>query len=76
VDVPGWYISACSNFVQYVRLYRILMSVLLHNYKDLTGCIEEVERIEDTVNKKKRLTRKEEGKEEQPTTLDNFLTNH
>jgi hypothetical protein len=52
------------------------MSVLLHNYKDLTGCIEEVERIEDTVNKKKRLTRKEEGKEEQPTTLDNFLTNH
>jgi hypothetical protein len=52
------------------------MSVLLHNYKELTECIEEVERIEDRVNKRKRLARKEEGKEEQPTTLDNFLTNH
>src|ERR687891_332126 len=45
-DLPRWYISACSNSVQYVRLHPILMSILLYHYKELTECISEVERIE------------------------------
>jgi hypothetical protein len=45
-DLPEWYISACSNSVQYVRLHPILMSIHLYDYKQLTECILEVERIE------------------------------
>ena len=45
-DLPRWYISACSNSVQYVRLHPILMSILLYHYKQLTVCISEVQRIE------------------------------
>jgi hypothetical protein len=44
-DIPRWYISACSNSVQYVRLHPLLMSILLYHYKQLTECISEVERI-------------------------------
>ena len=83
-DIPRWYISACSNSVQYVRLHPILMSILLHDYKDLTQCISEVERIEAIVNSKKKegwgqLTAKkkeeESEKEEEatPTTLDSYF---
>jgi hypothetical protein len=80
-DIPRFYISACSNSVQYVRLHPILMSILLYHYKQLTECISEVERIEDRVNnsKKKRrgLTKKEEEeqeeKEEMPVTLDSYF---
>ena len=53
-DLPKWYISACSNSVQYVRLHPILMSILLYDYKQLTGCISEVEQIEAKVNSKKK----------------------
>src|SRR5215207_9005085 len=76
-DIPRFYISACSYSVQYVRLHPILMSILFHHYKELTECIEQVEEIEARVNNsnKGRLTRKEK-KEEVPTTLDSFLTNH
>ena len=49
-DIPRLYTSACSYAVQPVRLYPILMSILLYNYKELTQCIEEVERIETKVN--------------------------
>ena len=49
-DFPRLYTSACSYAVQPVRLYPILMSILLYNYKELTQCIEEVERIETKVN--------------------------
>ena len=61
-DLPKWYISACSNSVQYVRLHSILMSILLYHYKLLTACISEAERIEARVNSKKKewLTKKEE----------------
>jgi hypothetical protein len=45
-DIHRFYISACSNSVQPVRLYPILMSILLHHYKELTQCISEVEGIE------------------------------
>ena len=80
-DLPKWYISACSNSVQYVRLHSILMSILLYHYKQLTACISEAERIEARVNsnmKKEWLTEKEERiqeqKEEVPaTTLDSYL---
>src|ERR671919_689116 len=82
-NVPRWYISACSNSVQYVRLHPILMSILLHNYKDLTQCISEVERIEAIVNSKKKEWRwqvtakrgeeREEEEEKMATTLDSYF---
>jgi hypothetical protein len=53
-ELPKFYISACSNSVQYVRLHPILMSILLYHYKDLTEYISEVERIEAQVNSKKK----------------------
>ncbi len=76
-DLPKWYISACSNSVQYVRLHPILMSILLHDFKQLTECISEVERIEarvnDSNNSKKgiELAKKEE---EVPTTTNSTTT--
>jgi hypothetical protein len=48
-DFPRFYISTCSNSVQYVRLHPIMMSILLYNYKELTECISEVEQIEAKV---------------------------
>jgi hypothetical protein len=80
-DIPRWYISACSNSVQYVRLHPILMSILLYNFKELTKSIEEIERIEARVSnskKKEGLTKKEEEEkqeeqEEVPTTLDGYF---
>ena len=38
-DIPRFYISACSNSVQYVKLHPILISILLYHYKELTECI-------------------------------------
>jgi hypothetical protein len=65
-DIPRFYISACSNSVQYVRLHPILMSILLYHYKQLTECIEEVERIDVRVSSKNKvLTNKKEEKEEE-----------
>jgi|ERR671911_518622 hypothetical protein len=85
-DLPKWYISACSNSVQYVRLHPILMSILLYHYKQLTACISEVERIEGKVNSKKKewptmKNKEEQGEEKQkekkeeeiPTTLDAYF---
>jgi hypothetical protein len=83
-DIPRWYVSACSNSVQYVRLHPILMSILLYDYKELTQCISEVERIESRVNSKKKewrwqltVKREEEEKEKEeekmPTTLDSYF---
>src|SRR5215212_10262178 len=74
-DIPRLYTSACSYAVQPVRLYSILMSLLLHHFKELTECIKEVERIEAKVNntmmnKKGGLTKMEE---EIPANLDGFL---
>jgi hypothetical protein len=63
-DLPKWYISACSNSVQYVRLHPIVMSILLYDFKQLTQCISEVESIEAKVNSKKKewLTKKKKLK--------------
>lgn len=57
-DLPKFYISACSNSVQYVRLHPIMMSILLYHYKQLTKCISDIEQIESRVNNKygRRLT--------------------
>src|SRR5215203_3841023 len=80
-ELPKFYISACSNSVQYVRLHPILMSILLYHYKELTKCISEVERIEAKVHsrrKNKELLMNKKGKvqgekEEVPTTtLDSY----
>jgi hypothetical protein len=71
-DLPRWYISACSNSVQYVRLHPILMSILLYNFKELTACISEVERVEARINSKtKGLTKAEER--EVRCTLDSYI---
>jgi hypothetical protein len=81
-DIPRWYISACSNSVQYVRLHPILMSILLYDYKELTQCVSEVEQIESRVNskkkdwlmvKRKKEEQKEQEKEEVSTTLDSYF---
>jgi hypothetical protein len=53
-DIPRWYVSACFNSVQYVRLHPILISILLYDFKELTQCISQVERIETRVNSKKK----------------------
>ena len=50
-DIPRLYTSACSYAVQPVRLYPILMSLLLHDFKELTEYIKEVERMEAKVNR-------------------------
>lgn len=49
-DIPRLYISACSNSVQIIRLHPILMSILIHDFKLLTECSEEVKQIEAKVN--------------------------
>jgi hypothetical protein len=55
-DIPRLYTSACSYAVQPVRLYPILMSILLHHFKELTECIKEVEWIEAKVNNTMKKT--------------------
>jgi hypothetical protein len=64
-ELPRWYISACSNSVQYVRLHPILMSILLYHYKQLTACILEVEWMEAKVNNKKKKDLSTAKKEEE-----------
>src|SRR5215216_5996192 len=80
-NLPKFYISACSNSVQYVRLHPILMSILLYHYKQLTACISEVERIEAKVNSKKKqwsmikeeVQKEQQEKEEEVSTTTNTL---
>jgi hypothetical protein len=66
-DIPRLYTSACSYAVQPVRLYPILMSILLHHFKELTECIKEIERLEAKLNSKNKgelLTKEKEEEEE------------
>jgi hypothetical protein len=62
-----------SYAVQPVRLYPILMSILLHHFKELIECIKDVERIEARLNGKNKGSTKEKEKEEeqlaQPTAV-------
>jgi hypothetical protein len=69
-DLPRLYTSACSYAVQPVLVYPILMSILLHHFKELTQCVKEVEQIEARLNSSKNkgglLTREHEEEKEQP----------
>jgi hypothetical protein len=51
----------CSNSVQPVRLYPILMSILLYHYKELAQCVKRVEEIEARISgKNKEFTKEKE----------------
>ena len=52
-DIPRLYTSACSASVQIIRIHPILMSILLHHFKQLTECIEQVKEIEVKVKEEK-----------------------
>jgi hypothetical protein len=75
-DIPKSYISACSNSVQYVRLHPILISILLHHYKQLKGCMTQVEQIESRVKEEEKdlllvispLLQQEQMREEEQQT--------
>jgi hypothetical protein len=64
-DIPRLYTSACSYAVQPVRLYPILMSILLYDFKELTQCVSEVERLEARLNGKNKGLEKEKEEEVQ-----------
>ncbi|MDQ4016189.1 MAG: hypothetical protein M3136_10570 [Thermoproteota archaeon] len=64
-DVPRLYTSACSYAVQPVRLYPILMSILLHCYKQLVDCISQVRQMMVVVG----IEEEEEEKEEEALPL-------
>ena len=53
-DIPRLYTSACSASVQIIRIHPILMSILLHHFKQLTECIEQVKEIEVKVKEEKQ----------------------
>jgi hypothetical protein len=62
-DTPRLYISACSNSVQLVPLHPIIIiiSILVHHYRELKEYINQVGDMEAKVNssKKKVLIKKE-----------------
>ena len=60
-DTPRLYISAWSNSVQLVPLHPIIMSILVHHYRELKEYINQVGHMEAKVNssKKKDLIKKE-----------------
>ena len=65
-DIPRLYTSACSYAVQPVRLYPILMSILLHCYKQLVDCISQVRHMMVVVGIEEE---EEEEKEEEALPL-------
>jgi hypothetical protein len=66
-DIPRLYTSACSYAVQPVRLYPILMSILLHCYKQLVDCISQVRQMMVVVGIEEE--EEEEEKEEEALPL-------
>src|ERR671916_1315144 len=66
-DIPRLYTSACSYTVQPVRLYPILMSILLHCYKQLVDCISQVRQMMVVVGIEEE--EEEEEKEEEALPL-------
>ena len=66
-DIPRLYTSACSYAVQPVRLYPILMSILLHCYKQLVDCISQVKQMMVVVGIEEE--EEEEEKEEEALPL-------
>jgi hypothetical protein len=63
-DIPRLYTSACSYAVQPVRLYPILMSILLHCYKQLVDCISQVRQMMVVVGIEEEEEEEEEKEEE------------
>jgi hypothetical protein len=68
-DIPRLYTSACSYAVQPVRLYPILMSILLHCYKQLVDCISQVRQMMVVVGIEEEEEEEEEEKEEEALPL-------
>ena len=48
-DIPRLYTSACSASLQIIRIHPILMSILLHEFKQITECTEKVKKLERRV---------------------------
>jgi hypothetical protein len=65
-DIPRVYTSACSASVQISRIHPILMSILLHEFKQITECTEKVKKIENRVKEIKEAL--ERGERLQNTT--------
>ena len=81
-DIPRLYVSACSNSCQLVPLQPIVISILIHHYKELMECIREVEVLGARVNAKEEgnimkysTIKEEEAKriEAIPNALDSYL---
>ena len=64
-DISRFYISACFNSVQYVKLHSTSMFKLLYNYRELTECTSEVEQIEAKVERLLLLKKEKGGGEEE-----------
>jgi DNA helicase II / ATP-dependent DNA helicase PcrA len=77
-DIPRLYTSACSNSAQINRLHPILMSILLHHFKLLTECIEQVKQIEAKVEEEIGLLPllQQQQQQQQNILIDDILTKH
>lgn len=74
-DIPRLYTSACSNSAQIIRLHPILMSILLHHFKQLTECIEQVKQMEAKVEEEiGLLPLQQQQQRQQKILLDDILT--
>jgi hypothetical protein len=85
-DIPRLYTSACSASVQIIRIHPILMSILLHHFKQLTECIEQVKEIEVKVKEeeeekqglrmmpKRQVQQYHHMKEQESDILDSYFT--
>ena len=82
-DIPRLYTSACSASVQIIRIHPILMSILLHHFKQLTECIEQVKEIEVKAKEEekqglrmmpKRQVQQHHMKEQESDILDSYFT--
>jgi hypothetical protein len=73
-DIPRLYVSACSNSVQLVPLHPIIISILFHHFKELKGCIREIEQIHAITNIQNEL--RIDIKEAEPVSLDNYIVSN
>jgi hypothetical protein len=66
-DIARLYISACSNSVQLVPLQPIVISILFHHYRELLGCIREIEHMQSKASMNKQGFGEEMKKERRKT---------
>src|SRR5918993_179608 len=64
-DIARLYISACSNSVQLVPLQPIVISILFHHYRELLGCIREIEHMQSKASMNKQGFGEEMKKEKE-----------